>query len=86
MANTVGIEPSPIAAQMFGNAGREHMKKFGTTLEHFAKVLLNNAFRMFYLKNMKKFGTTLEHFAKVLICHYSMVFKGIIVERKSCLY
>lgn len=29
---------APPAAQMFGNAGREHMEKYGTTAEHFAKV------------------------------------------------
>ena len=34
--------PAPPAAQMFGNAGREHMEKFGTKLEHFAKVALKN--------------------------------------------
>jgi hypothetical protein len=27
---------------MFGNAGREHMQKYGTKLEHFAKVALKN--------------------------------------------
>ena len=27
---------------MFGNAGREHMKKYGTTLEHFAKIAQKN--------------------------------------------
>jgi len=32
------IEASPMAAQLFGNAGREHMDKYGTTEEHFAKV------------------------------------------------
>ena len=42
MANTVGIEASPIAAQMFGNAGREHMNKYGTKLEHFAKIAMKN--------------------------------------------
>ena len=42
MVNSVGIEPSPIAAQMFGNAGREHMQKYGTKLEHFAKIAMKN--------------------------------------------
>ena len=42
MVNTVGIEPSPIAAQMFGNAGREHMKKYGTKAHHFAKIAAKN--------------------------------------------
>jgi len=34
--------PAPPAAQMFGNAGREHMEKFGTKPEHFAKIALKN--------------------------------------------
>ena len=42
MVNSVGIEPIPIAAQMFGNAGREHMQKYGTKLEHFAKIAMKN--------------------------------------------
>jgi sterol carrier protein 2 len=34
-----GYEPkSPAAAQFFGNAGREHMEKYGTKPEHFAKI------------------------------------------------
>ena len=33
---------SPPAAQMFGNAGREHMEKYGTTADHFAKVGYKN--------------------------------------------
>merc|ERR1712088_1224847 len=31
------LEASPIAAQLFGNAGREHMDKYGTKPEHFVK-------------------------------------------------
>ena len=27
--DTFGIAPSPFAPQMFGNAGREHMQKYG---------------------------------------------------------
>jgi sterol carrier protein 2 len=34
-----GYEPkAPAAAQFFGNAGREHMQKYGTKPEHFAKI------------------------------------------------
>ena len=29
---------APPAAQVFGNAGREHMERYGTTAEHFAKI------------------------------------------------
>jgi sterol carrier protein 2 len=36
--DTFGIEPHPMTAQMFGNAGREHMQKYGTKPEHFAKI------------------------------------------------
>src|SRR5204863_7539423 len=33
-----GFEKAPPAAQFFGNAGREHMERYGTTPEHFAKI------------------------------------------------
>jgi len=36
------LEASPIAAQLFGNAGREHMDKYGTKPEHFAKIAWKN--------------------------------------------
>ena len=42
MVNAVGFESGPPAAQMFGNAGREHMKKYGTKPEHFAKIAEKN--------------------------------------------
>lgn len=42
MADVAGINESPITAQMFGNAGIEHMKKYGTKPEHFAKVAYKN--------------------------------------------
>lgn len=32
----------PFAPQLFGNAGLEHMEKYGTTEEHFAKVAYKN--------------------------------------------
>uniref|UniRef100_A0A8C7IZR9 Sterol carrier protein 2 n=1 Tax=Oncorhynchus kisutch TaxID=8019 RepID=A0A8C7IZR9_ONCKI len=41
MFNTYGMAAAPAAPQMFGNAGREHMEKYGTTPEHFAKILFN---------------------------------------------
>mmetsp|Transcript_9833 Transcript_9833/g.11798 ORF Transcript_9833/g.11798 Transcript_9833/m.11798 type:complete len:420 (-) Transcript_9833:56-1315(-) len=34
--------PAPPAAQIFGNAGREHMEKFGTKPETFAKIAYKN--------------------------------------------
>ncbi len=33
-----GFAPAPPAPQMFGNAGREHMEKYGTKPEQFAKI------------------------------------------------
>lgn len=38
----IGISEGPITAQMFGNAGIEHMKKYGTKPEHFAKIAYKN--------------------------------------------
>lgn len=32
----------PFAPQIFGNAGTEHMKKYGTKAEHFAKIAYKN--------------------------------------------
>src|SRR4051794_27436045 len=36
------FESGPPAAQIFGNAGREHMERYGTTPEHFAKIAYKN--------------------------------------------
>ena len=32
----------PFATRIFGNAGIEHMKKYGTKKEHFAKIAYKN--------------------------------------------
>jgi sterol carrier protein 2 len=37
-----GFEKAPPAPQFFGNAGREHMEKYGTTPDHFAKIGYKN--------------------------------------------
>lgn len=42
MIDMCGLEASPVTAQMFGNAGIEHMKKYGTKPEHFAKIAWKN--------------------------------------------
>lgn len=42
LAATYGISPAPMAAQMFGAAGMEHMEKYGTTKEHLAKIAMKN--------------------------------------------
>ncbi|KAH7389349.1 thiolase-like protein [Phaeosphaeria sp. MPI-PUGE-AT-0046c] len=38
MKETRGVTNSPGAAQLFGNAGREHMEKYGSKLEDFAEI------------------------------------------------
>jgi sterol carrier protein 2 len=38
MVELRGFEKAPGAPQMFGNAAREHMEKYGTTAEQFAKI------------------------------------------------
>lgn len=42
MINSYGMVAAPGAPQMFGNAGREHMEKYGTKPEHFAKIAWKN--------------------------------------------
>ncbi|XP_058033625.1 sterol carrier protein 2 isoform X2 [Ahaetulla prasina] len=42
MINKYGLETAPFAPQIFGNAGKEHMEKYGTKLEHFAKIAWKN--------------------------------------------
>ncbi|KOC63157.1 Non-specific lipid-transfer protein [Habropoda laboriosa] len=42
MCDIAGMNESPMTAQMFGNAGLEHMKKYGTKPEHFAKIAYKN--------------------------------------------
>jgi sterol carrier protein 2 len=37
-----GLAKGPINPQLFGNAGREHMRKYGTTDDHFAKIAEKN--------------------------------------------
>mmetsp|Transcript_7431 Transcript_7431/g.8408 ORF Transcript_7431/g.8408 Transcript_7431/m.8408 type:complete len:424 (+) Transcript_7431:31-1302(+) len=42
MIENRGFARAPPAPQMFGNAGQEHMEKYGTTLEHFGKIAEKN--------------------------------------------
>lgn len=42
MSNQFDITGAPMTAQMFGNAGIEHMRKYGTKAEHFAKIAYKN--------------------------------------------
>src|SRR3989304_787132 len=43
MVKLRGFETSPVAPQIFGNAGREHMERYGTKPEQFAKIGLKPA-------------------------------------------
>ena len=38
MIDKYGLSAHPITPQMFGYAGKEHMEKYGTKVEHFAKI------------------------------------------------
>lgn len=42
MSNKFDITGAPITAQMFGNAGIEHIQKYGTKPEHFVKIAHKN--------------------------------------------
>ena len=42
MVELRGFAQAPAAPQIFGNAGREHMERYGTTAEQFAKIGLKN--------------------------------------------
>ena len=42
MVELFGFEQAPATAQLFGNAGREHMQRYGTTPEQFARVAAKN--------------------------------------------
>ena len=37
-----GLQQAPVTAQLFGQAGKEHMEKYGTKAEHFAKIAYKN--------------------------------------------
>ncbi len=41
-AETEKTKSAPIAARMFGNGGRDHMEKYGTKKETFAKIAVKN--------------------------------------------
>src|SRR4051812_12995325 len=42
MVEQRGFTSAPPAAQMFGNAGREHMERYGSNPDHFAKIAYKN--------------------------------------------
>jgi len=42
MGDVAGLSAAPMTTQIFGNAGREHMQRYGTTKLHFAKIAEKN--------------------------------------------
>jgi sterol carrier protein 2 len=42
MSQQWGFEAAPPACQLFGNAGKEHMKKYGSRPEHFGQIAMKN--------------------------------------------
>ena len=42
MAETHGIAPAPVTPQMFGNAGREHMDKYGKINTDLKSAIIKN--------------------------------------------
>jgi len=74
-----GFAKAPAAAQFFGNAGREHMEKYGTTPEHFAKIgwknhkhSVNNPYSQFQdeysLEDIKNAPMVYEPLTKLQCC------------------
>jgi acetyl-CoA acetyltransferase len=74
-----GFAKAPPAPQFFGNAGREHMEKYGTTAEHFAKIgwknhkhSVNNPYSQFQdeysLEDIKNAPMIFEPLTKLQCC------------------
>lgn len=70
---------SPRTAQMFGNAGVEHMRRYGTTPEHFAKIAhknhkhsVNNPYAQFRkeytLEEIRNSPQVFEYLTKLQCC------------------
>jgi len=79
MVELRGFAKAPPAPQMFGNAGREHMEKYGTTAEHFAKIgwknhkhSVNNPYSQFQteysLEDIKNAPVVYEPLTKLQCC------------------
>jgi sterol carrier protein 2 len=79
MVSLRGFAPAPPAAQFFGNAGREHMERYGTTPEHFAKIgwknhkhSVNNPYSQFQteysLDDIKNAPVVYEPLTKLQCC------------------
>ncbi|HVM97995.1 MAG TPA: lipid-transfer protein [Candidatus Acidoferrales bacterium] len=79
MVELRGFAKAPAAPQMFGNAGREHMEKYGTTADHFAKIgwknhkhSVNNPYSQFQdeysLEDIKNAPMVYEPLTKLQCC------------------
>ena len=79
MIDKRGFEKAPPAPQFFGNAGREHMEKYGTKPEHFAKIgwknhkhSVNNPYSQFQdeysLEDIQNAPTVYEPLTKLQCC------------------
>lgn len=79
MVNLRGLETSPITAQLFGNAAKEHMEKFGSTKDHLAKIAYknhkhstNNPYSQFQdeysLEDIKKSPAVFDPLTKLQCC------------------
>jgi sterol carrier protein 2 len=79
MVELRGFAKAPGAPQIFGNAGREHMEKYGTTAEQFAKIgwknhkhSVNNPYSQFQdeysLEDIKKAPMVYEPLTKLQCC------------------
>ncbi|MGH9872810.1 MAG: lipid-transfer protein [Pyrinomonadaceae bacterium] len=79
MAQLGGQSDAPPASQLFGNAGREHMERYGTRPEHFAKIgqknhrhSVNNPYAQFQheysLEDVQKSPMIYEPLTKLQCC------------------
>jgi sterol carrier protein 2 len=79
MIDKRGFAKAPPAPQFFGNAGREHMERYGTTNEHFAKIgwknhkhSVNNPYSQFQdeysLEDIKNSPMVYEPLTKLQCC------------------
>ena len=65
MMEAYEFTPAPPAAQMFGNAGRDHMKKYGTKPETFAKIAYKVLYFLKFYFMFLSFNQGEEHFNSI---------------------
>ncbi|KAF2349337.1 Thiolase N-terminal [Trinorchestia longiramus] len=79
MADMCGIVGAPMAAQLFGNAAKDHMKRYGTTPQHLAKIAfknhkhsVNNPYSQFQteysLEDIEKSAAVFDPLSKLQCC------------------